>query len=248
MKSWNFSQPNKSSRRHATILRRKEKDSRNSSLPRRTFLGRVVRRGGGGCLDAAASIRYITGAFTSPHSSPSYAASLSLPLSPSLLQLRLDLTAATARVVSPVRPLMPPLSWERLRGIPPFLFPPPFRLCNYQDSPLATPCSRRTARRCNGHCLRVKSFHPQTIVRPIAMRSGRLHDFSNFRSYTIENICDGNMLEENLVSIGRVRAIERKFVRSRFKTSFPKYLRLFERGISEMFRFIYVIKILKSSC
>lgn len=45
-KSSNFSQSSKSNHRRSTILRRKEKDSRNSSLPRRTFLGRVVRRGG----------------------------------------------------------------------------------------------------------------------------------------------------------------------------------------------------------
>lgn len=68
----------------------------------------------------------------------------------------------------------------------PFPFPsPPFlpspRLCNYQD-PLATFSSRRIARRCNGHCLRVKSFDPRRNDTPpeVVAWSGRLHDFWNF--------------------------------------------------------------------
>lgn len=61
----------------------------------------------------------------------------------------------------------------------PFLPSP--RLCNYQD-PLATFSSRRIARRCNGHCLRVKSFDPRRNDTPpeVVARRGRLHDFWNF--------------------------------------------------------------------
>lgn len=89
------------------------------------------------------------------------------------LDVRLELTSRTiAGVVSPVRPLMPPLSWGRLRKLPfpslPFLPSP--RLCNYQD-PLATFSSRRIARRCNGHCLRVKSFDPRRNDTPPRGRS-----------------------------------------------------------------------------
>lgn len=64
----------------------------------------------------------------------------------------------------------------------PLPFLPSPRLCNYQD-PLATPppppSFRRIARRCNGHCLRVKSFHPRRndIPPEIVARSGRFHDF-----------------------------------------------------------------------
>ena len=124
-----------------------------------------------------------------PTRPPSFAASLCLTLSFFLLDVRLGLTSrTTAGVVSPVRPLMPPLSWGRLRKLP---FPPcpSPRLCNYQD-PLATPSSHRIARRCNGHCLRVKSFHPRRNDTPpgIVARSGRLHDFWNFRS------CDRELL------------------------------------------------------
>lgn len=97
------------------------------------------------------------------------------------MDVRLELTSRTiAGVVSPVRPLMPPLSWGRLRKLPfpslPFLPSP--RLCNYQD-PLATFSSRRIARRCNGHCLRVKSFDPRRNDTPpeVVAWSGRLHDF-----------------------------------------------------------------------
>lgn len=112
---------------------------------------------------SCASIRYITGAFTSPHSLPSYAAVLSSPPpSPSSFRLRLHLRLVGAHhrrrgMVSPVRPLMPPLSWGRLRGRVPsssrHCFPV---LCNHRGNPsqpthpppLLAPL-RRTARRCN---------------------------------------------------------------------------------------------------
>lgn len=86
-----------------------------------------------------------------------------------------------------------------------------------QASPLATPRSRRTARRCNGHCLRVKSFHPQagTIVRSIAMKSGRLHDFCNFRSRA-PTMCSRKISYPSATR--KSNAIDRRFVRSRFKT------------------------------
>lgn len=238
-KSSNFSQSSKSNRRRSTILRRKEKDSRNSSLPRRTFLGRVVRRGGVWML---------------PHRSDTSRGHLHPPTHPRLtLSPFLHPSCSSVSTSQPHRQggfsraaayaatFLGALARDSSLPLP---AAPSSRLCNYQDSPLATPCSRRTARRCNGHCLRVKSFHPQTErVRPIAMRSGRLHDFSNFRSYTIESIYTGNVLEENLVSIGCERASNARgdaFVHD----FFSEHLRLFEQGIPNKFCFVYLTKIL----
>lgn len=169
----------------STKLQRKEKDSRNSSPSRRTFLGRVVRRGG--CLDAAASIRYITGAFTSPHSPPPYASSLplynplslSLSLPSSLPQLRLDLVAVPPGWFLPCGRLCRHFPGGACAGPhASFSSRPPPRLCNYQK-PLATPPpSRRTLpQRCNGHCLRVKSFH-------LLPRGTTLRPFAEERSFT----------------------------------------------------------------
>lgn len=101
----------------------------------------------------------------------------------------------------------------------PFLPSP--RLCNYQD-PLATRSSRRIARRCNGHCLRVKSFHPQRndIPPEIVARGGRLHDFWNFWS------CDQELLrwrcawEDRCVHCARENNDWGRFARLRVKTPF----------------------------
>lgn len=63
---------------------------------------------------------------------------------------------------------------------------PPRNLSSFSPSP---PPLRRTARRCNGHCLRVKSFHPQAERHSVrSERSGRLHDFWDFRSYDREHL------------------------------------------------------------
>lgn len=90
---------------------------------------------------------------------------------------------------SPARPLMPPLSWERLRGIPLSPPPPPSPSLQPPEIPPSSSLPFSTMQR----PLSTRQIFPsETIVRPIAMRSGRLHDFSNFRSYTIETIHDGN--------------------------------------------------------
>jgi len=100
----------------------------------------------------------------------------------------------------------------------PFLPSP--HLCNY---PLATLSSHRNARRCNGHCLRVKSFHPQRNDTPpeVVARSGRLHDFWNFRS------CDRELLrwrcarkENCCIRRARENDDRRRFARLRVKTPF----------------------------
>lgn len=233
-----FLQSSKSNCRCGTILRRKEKDSRNSSLPRRTFLGRVVRRGGvSGCcrIDPI----HHGGIYIPPLIPVLRCLPFSIPpAAPSRPHSR------TARVVSPVRPLMPPLSWERLRGIPPFLFPLPrlpvfatTRIPLSQPPVLVAPLDDATAIvYASNLSTRKRNDSP-----PIAMRSGRLHDFPNFRSCTTESIYDGNVFEENLVFIGSERASNAR------RDAFVRYLRFLlgafafiqTRRISDEFYFFY---------
>lgn len=122
---------------------------------------------------------------------------------------------------------MPPLSWERLRGIPPFLFPPP-RLLVFATTripfrnPLLSSLDDATA-----IVYASNLSASETIVRPIAMSSGRLHDFSNFRSYTIES-CKHR----------------ERCVCSRFKISSRGICVLSNKKFSTSFPSVYLTKIL----
>lgn len=179
-------------------------------------------------------------------------ASLFLSSFPS--DVRLELTSRTiAGVVSPVRPLMPPLSWGRLRKLP-FPFPsPPFlpspRLCNYQD-PLATLSSRRIARRCNGHCLRVKSFDPRRNDTPpeVVAWCGRLHDFWNFRSYDRELLRWRCAREDRCIRWARESGDRGRFARLRVKTPFRSVRVYSNEGFPEMFHFALSKRYRKIAC
>lgn len=141
---------------NSKIRKWKEKDARNSesTATENVFRLRSKKREGrgGGCLDAAASIRYITGAFTSP-SHP-----LSLPSDSSALSPTRSLFLFSSLFVSIEGGFS---RHERLcrhfpRGACALIEPP------FSFLPLRAPCSQRlrarpSPPRCNGHCLRVKS-------------------------------------------------------------------------------------------
>lgn len=102
------------------------------------------------------------------------------------------------------------------------LLPSP-RLCNYQD-PLATPSFRRIARRCNGHCLRVKSFHLPgiTTFHARSQRGTVVYTIFGTSDRTIKSFYDGDVLEKITAFVGRERtAIEGAgLARLRVKTPF----------------------------
>lgn len=97
----------------------------------------------------------------------------------------------TAGVVSPVRPLMPPLSWGRLRKPTSLSSLSPVATLSLQlPEPLAAPVLS-THRSTMQRPLSTRQIFPPpsgTTLHPVAERSGRLHDFWNFRS------CDRELL------------------------------------------------------
>jgi len=242
--------------RSSAKLRRKEKDSRNSSLSRRTFLGRVVKR---------------RGVWMLPHRSDTSRGHLHPPTRPRLTpppslppSRRLSFSAGT-----PSRP--------RSRAIGGGLLPCG-RLCRHfpggacagPSLPATTPAlqlpgpardslslslslsSRRASLDgCNGHCLRVKSFQPQAerhSPSPLAGRNGRLDDFRDFRSYDRRLPTTAVALARNRrVRLGRAGAtIDGDLLsRLRSRSSLSKSSRLFEQGISG--RFTRYWKVARSS-
>lgn len=151
-------------------------------------------------------------------------------------------------VVSPVRPLMPPLSWGRLRKPSPphpsSTFPPRHRVFATQDpltfpsllphhpyNPLSHPPPRRTARRCNGHCLRVKSFHPRsgTTLPPGGRRGAVVYTIFGTSDRTIEELLRRRCARREECRIRRTR--EKRQRRSGGRFALVHDLRLPFRGV-----------------
>lgn len=229
-----------------TKLRRKEKDSRNSSLPRRTFLGRVVRRGGGvsGCcrIDPI----HHGGIYIPPLVPVLRCLLLSLTVSLSLLELRLDLAVVLSGWFLPCGRLCRYFPGGACASISLLATTPALKL---PGPPRSSLLSSHVARRCNGHCLRVKSFRPPSETTYSASVAGSMTVV-----YTIFGTSDrtiGEFLRRRharkgiAASIWRARAtIERDLLsRLRFESFHSKHSCLLKR---KSFRMLYFYEILRS--
>lgn len=148
--------------------------------------------------------------------------SLFFLLSLSLLKLRLDLTIAPPGWFLPCGRLCRHFPGGACASplLPPSRHYPVFATTRTPRNP---PSSQRNARRCNGHCLRVKSFHPQAERHSTrSRREAVVYTIFGTSDRAIESFYDDGVLEKNVVSSYRTRESDDRgrFPRLRFKTPF----------------------------